>query len=306
MTWFEKLTRFVSSAGCPGISVEPEHVVKQMALTAAYDQFITMSQLQGVHGIHFANGSSVVTLDDGRNYLFDMHNPVARLYTVPYTGTFEAKETDWLRQRISTGMICIDAGGSFGWHAVLLSQLVGESGKVYSFEPLPNNFNQLKKNISMNNCCNVQLECCALAETAGMRELFLPDIGVSGSFELHEYQRQFEKILCPTVTLDQFCLQNSVIKIDFIKADVEGAEWLVLKGGEQIIKRDRPILFVEIQAHSTKLFGHEPRDVFVWLSGRGYTPYWVDQDASLRELCDPSGLLPDHNFIFIYGEGDTA
>jgi hypothetical protein len=101
------------------------------------------------------------------------------------------------------------------------------------------------------------------------------------------------------ITLDEYCRVNEVTKIDFIKADIEGAEWLLLKGGKKTIERDRPMLLLEIQEHSTRLFGHEPADVFGWLSEQGYTPYRVGENGTLQPVTDPAGTLPDHNFIFI-------
>ena len=303
MGFFSCLKRKFCSFRQEPVSVEPEHVVRQRRLTTAYDELLAISKLNGIRAINFSAGAATMTLADGRKYRFDMHEPAARLYSVPYDGTFEAKETEFLRREVKPGMTCIDAGGSFGWYTVLLSRLVGPSGKVYSFEPLPANFRQLEANIALNQCQNVQLECVALSDSAGERELFLPDIGVSGSFELHQYDKSFEKISCSMMTLDQYCQNQAIDKVDFIKADIEGAEWLLLKGASNVIERERPMLFLEIQAHSTRLFGYEPCDVFAWLVERGYRPFWVDPANGLKHVFDPSGVLPDHNFIFIAEAG---
>lgn len=303
MNLLEKLKRIIPPRADEVVAAEPAHVVRERELTRAFDRFAEMSRLDGVSDVAFAGGKAIVSLDDGRRYHLDMHDPVARLYTVPYEGSFEAKETDFLKQRIEPGMVCIDAGGSFGWYAVLLSRLVGPSGKVYSFEPLPANFRQLEANIALNKCKNVQLECIALSDSAGERELFLPDIGVSGSFELHEYDKSFETIPCSMMTLDQYCQNHAVDDVDFIKADIEGAEWLLLKGASKVIERKRPMLFLEIQAHSTRLFGYEPGDLFAWLIERGYRPFWVDPGGGLKPVSDSLGVLPDHNFIFIAETG---
>ncbi|NIN35661.1 MAG: hypothetical protein GTO60_11480, partial [Gammaproteobacteria bacterium] len=88
--------------------------------------------------------------------------------------------------------------------------------------------------------------------------------------------------------------------IDFIKADIEGAELLMLKGAKETLKRYHPILMLEIQSHSTKLFGYKPEDVFDFLHEIGYAGFYVTQQGNL-ELCLPGKQyhhLPDYNFIF--------
>ena len=139
----------------------------------------------------------------------------------------------------------------------------------------------------------------ALDEEEGMDVLFLPDIGVSGSFKLHEYQDEFHEIPCVVTRLDTFCKERSIEKADFIKADIEGAEFRMLRGATGILKRDRPVLMLEVQQHSSKLFGYEPCDLFYWLGEIGYRVFFVSREGGLIPI-HFEDELPDHNFIFIH------
>jgi FkbM family methyltransferase len=301
MGWFDILTKFFRRSmqnSLYSICSESEVTLEQ-----AFDLFRDLSTKGAVQEIVFANGEVTIILDDRRRFRFDMHNPVSRLYTIPFSGNFEAKETAFLRTLIRPNQNCVDAGGSFGWYTVLLSNLVGEQGTIYSFEPLPQNYAQLGYNISLNGCRNVVLEQYALAEVSGDRDLFLPDIGVSGSFQLHDYVSNYERVTCKTITLDEYCRKNNINQIDFIKADIEGAEWLMLKGGRDILARCKPVLFLEIQPHSTKLFGYHPSDLFKWLNLLGYIPYVAANDGSLQKIINIYDPLPDHNFIFFPESG---
>ena len=275
-----------------------EYEQQQRMLESSYDAFCQLSKKDNIDNILFTNGKAIITLKDGRRYHFDAIDNVARMYSVPHTGTFEAKETNFVRGFVQPGQVCIDVGANFGWYTILLSKLIGSTGHVHAFEPLPHTFNVLQRNVTLNECSNVTLNDVALDAINGQKDLFLPDIGVSGSFRLHRYEKNYQVIKCRTRTLDDYCLEEGISHVDFIKADIEGAEWLMLKGATKILRQSKPVLFLEIQSTSTKLFGYEPVELFNWLANRGYVPYFVDDTGSLVRINDYHGMLPDYNFIF--------
>ena len=280
-----------------------EYEQQQRMLESSYVTFCQLSEKGDVANILFANGKAIITLKDGRHYHFDAHDRVARMYSVPHTGTFEAKETEFVRSFVQPGQVCFDVGASFGWYTILLSKLVGPTGHVHAFEPIPHTFNILQSNVTLNECSNVTLNNVALNATNGRKDLFLPDIGVSGSFRLHRYEKTYQTISCRARTLDDYCLEKGISRVDFIKADIEGAEWLMLKGATETLRQSKPVLFLEIQSESTQLFGYEPVELFAWLTDFGYVPHFVTDTGSLVRLDDYHGALPDYNFIFFpYGE----
>lgn len=268
-------------------------------LSTACSLFRDLSTTGDVRSITFTGGEAEIELHDGRRYYFDATDRSARMYTVPLTGTFESKETEFLRRLILPGQVCIDVGASFGWYTVLLSKMVGASGRVYAFEPIPHTFYVLQRNVALNSCENVTLESCALAESPGQSDLYLPDSGVSGSLELHPYDSSYQSIPCCIETLDRYCQAAGVAQVDFIKADIEGAEWLLLKGGEETIRRWKPLLLLEVQAHSSALFGYTPADIFDWLQKCGYRAYSVSAEGKLIPVTAVVEPLPDYNFLFI-------
>jgi FkbM family methyltransferase len=265
---------------------------QQRKIESGYETFCQLSEKKDLENIVFANGKAIITLKDRRRYHFDANDRVGRMYSVPHTGTFEDKETDFVRGFVQTGQVCIDAGASFGWYTILLSVLVGPTGYVHAFEPIPHTFDVLQSNVTLNGCSNVTLNNVALDATNGRKDLFLPDIGVSGSFRLHRYEKTNQTISCRTITLDDYCLE-----------DIEGAEWLMLRGATETLRQSKPVLFLEIQSSSTKLFGYQPAELFTWLVELGYVPHYVTDTGSLDRVenyCEP---LPDHNFIFLPTEG---
>jgi len=292
------LKRFViENAPFLGITKKLLRQLKEMEW--AYDRFHALSKNKNIDSVTFQKGQCIFRLTDKRQYYFDPHERAARMYSVPLTGTFERKETEFLRSTIKRGQVCIDVGACFGWYTLLFSSLVGETGHVHAFEPLSDNYRVLARNLALNEAKNVTLNEMALDEIIGDRELFLPDIGVSGSFRLHTYHRSYRTIMCEAQTLDAYCESKGIEQIDFVKADVEGAELSVIKGGIETIKRHRPKLMLEIQQHSTRLFGYAPRDIIVLLKELGYLPHFISEQGKLEALENFSDSLPDYNFIFI-------
>lgn len=271
---------------------------QQSLIEQSFKIFTALCGSKEIAKIHFENNKCILTLKDDRQYYFDPFDRVARMYSVPHIGTFEEKETDFLRGLIKPGQVCFDIGGNFGWYTVLLSQLTGTKGHIHTFEPIPQTFEILKSNVNLNQLTNVTLNQLALDEQIGAEKLFLPDIGVSGSFKLHDYAKAYETIESPTSSLDSYCSRNKIDNISFIKADIEGAEWRVLKGGVETLREYRPVLLVEIQESSTKLFGYQPMELFKWLKQLGYSPFFVARDRALVPVKDYSGNLPDYNFFF--------
>ena len=266
-----------------------------------------MSKLTGINSISFNNGKCVINLVDQRKYIFNPFIRASRLYSVPKTGTFEKKETEYLTGLIHEGFVCIDIGASFGWYTIILSKLVGQKGHIYAFEPLPENYSVLVENIKENQLNNVTTFPVALGDTKKITKLYLPDIGISGSLRLHEYEKNYDEISCEIQTLDSIVEKECIEKIDFIKADIEGGEYAFLKGAMDSIKKFMPFIMLEIQENSTKLFGYEPNDIFSLLEDLNYKAYYIgdnkdgDFNKTLHLLARTSDQLPDYNFLFVPG-----
>jgi FkbM family methyltransferase len=276
---------------------------------ARIESFNAVAEMVGrgdVGGLVFTGRDAELVLKDGRRFRYNPADRLERLYSVPATGAFERKETEWVRRWVGLGAHCVDAGGSFGWYAVLLSQLAGEAGSVHVFEPIPRTVDVLKGNLNRNHCCNAQVYPFALADRDGEVDVFVPDIGVSGSLRLHDYRAKFETFACPMRTLDGLAEKENWPRLDFIKADIEGAEFALLRGAERALARWRPRLLLEIQSDSTRRFGHEPAEVFRWLAARGYVAGHVTEAGELRRVEGEEPVLPDYNFVFVPVEQASA
>jgi FkbM family methyltransferase len=269
----------------------------------AYEHMLRCVENTPVTDIHYDRNGCVYTLEDGRSYYFDPNKSAGWLYTVPYTGLFEEKETGYVRRTIQADWVCFDIGACFGWYSVLFSQLAGE-GQVHAFEPVSDNRACLEANLTLNNCSNVKINSFALGEKQSRTKIYIPNDGVSGSFKAHARLDKCNVFEVDVSTLDQYFREARINRLDFIKADIEGAEFLMLKGAEDTLRVYRPIMMLEVQAHSTRLFGYEPEDLFHWLKNIGYSVYYVNSDCELIPYDDQLNktYLPDYNFIFKFDD----
>lgn len=82
-------------------------------------------------------------------------------------GVVEPLATHMFTEHIQPGNTVIDIGANIGYYTILAAQIVGETGKVYAFEPEPKNLTLLKKNVEHNNLTNVVLANKAVSNANG-------------------------------------------------------------------------------------------------------------------------------------------
>lgn len=152
-----------------------------------------------------------------------------------------------LRTLVHPGDTVLDVGANWGLHTLYLSRLVGEKGRVLSFEPFGPAFAELDWHIHKNRCPNVQAMPLALSDADG-QALFVPQGGSEGRFLSAERDsmQELNVTLVSTRRLDSVIEEVGVFQLSLIKIDVEGAESRVLKGARETIRRFRPSLVIEL------------------------------------------------------------
>ncbi|BCS31619.1 hypothetical protein TBR22_A08210 [Luteitalea sp. TBR-22] len=187
-----------------------------------------------------------------------------------------------LRRRIRPGMVAVDVGANFGYYTLLFSKWVGPTGRVVAFEPTAGYGERLRKHVALNALDNVTIVPMGLGDTAADAEIA---IGVC-SATLH-----WASAALPTarerVRLVPFDLwwgaQKPLLgsaRVDVMKIDVDGHEPAVLRGAEQTIRADRPLLLLEVSRPNYEQAGERVTDVVTWLQERGYDVMDGDRDAA--------------------------
>jgi FkbM family methyltransferase len=153
------------------------------------------------------------------------------------------------------GDIVVDIGAHIGLYTIIASKRVGFNGRVVAIEADPGNFNILNRNIQLNNSANViALKYAVYSKEEENLKLFLPNPGEStftkyNTIMSDRAQSKENFVEVKANTLD-YLLQSNGIKqeeVNWIKIDVEGAEYEVLKGAKDILSKSTDIsLLIEI------------------------------------------------------------
>ncbi len=163
----------------------------------------------------------------------------------------DEEDLQMLEKLIRPNSDVIDIGANFGLYTKFMSKLAGKDGKVLSFEPIHETYTYLKNNIEKLKLENVMAINIALSDKSGQVIMQVPNFNDKKRRNFYEAKiidkpddslTQFE---VATKTLDEVCTEHN-IKPSFIKCDVEGHEWFVFKGAENVLRNYRPLLFVEI------------------------------------------------------------
>ena len=143
---------------------------------------------------------------------------------------------------LKPGMCAVDIGANIGFYSMLFASIVGPTGKVFAFEPNTENCRLILLSKDLNKFDHLKLFAFALTNFTGT-VFFSPHIGSNGGLlpAINDTLSNPNCMVVPCTRLDTVIDE----KIDLIKADVEGAEYLALSGGESLIRRYRPIIISE-------------------------------------------------------------
>lgn len=162
-----------------------------------------------------------------------------------FKGVHEPDTTRVFKKILRVGDIVIDVGANIGYFTVLASKLVGWRGKIYAFEPEPNNMKALCDNIKLNNIDNVKPYCVALSNQTEETMLYTSS-KESARHSLVKTKEHNGSTTVNVVKLDDILAVDRP-KVRLLKTDTEGSELAVLQGAKQTILNSKNIvLIVEI------------------------------------------------------------
>jgi FkbM family methyltransferase len=150
-----------------------------------------------------------------------------------------------LSRVVREGSTVFDIGAWHGTYTLLLSHLVGKSGRVYAFEPVPGVRDVLVSNVNRNRMANVRIEPFCLSNSVGEVTIHVdPAGGTLSSMVSPLPGGRARDLVVPAITVDKYCEENDVWP-EGIKLDVEGAEGMVIEGCQKVIDKCSPWLLLE-------------------------------------------------------------
>ena len=214
-------------------------------------------------------------------------------YGVYFFGDYDPRMSRALMRFIEPGQTCWDLGTERGWFSLLMAQLVGSTGRVDSFEALPINAQRLQANLELNGYGWARVQATAVSDRVGT-VCFEPP-----SEEVTEHDARFDHcggvgyvtqqanertLEVPTTTLDAYAEAQGLDALHLIKMDIEGAEVAALRGGEETLRRLRPIIAIEYNRSTLRRAGTSMAELDDTLDALGYERLFCAADGSFRPV----------------------
>jgi len=212
-------------------------------------------------------------------------------------GRYEAEEMGVLRALLEGAATFLDVGANVGWYALHAAALF-EGLRVLACEPVPRTHTTLARNIAINDL-DVEVLNAAISDAEGELEIWAsPAYSGAASVAPSRSYEGAEPVRCASTTLDSVVTSRG-LKVDVLKADVEGGELAVIQGGLEMIERDRPAIMLEMLRIHAAPFGYHPNDVIDLLAERGYESYAVTEGVGIVPFSRMDDATRATNFFFV-------
>ncbi len=196
----------------------------------------------------------------------------------------------------------LDVGANYGQFALFAFRLLGRGGQVHSFEPGSYAYGRLCENIEYNSATEtVRANRCAVGRAAGTATLyaFAPSCSAWNSLSYHamrapgRWVEPSSREEVEVVTLDEYCADHGIEKIDVLKIDVEGLELDVLRGASRLIAEGRigTVVF-EISLEPLKALEITGKDVLRTISEMGFDVHCLAAEGKTLSVLDADFQVP--------------
>jgi FkbM family methyltransferase len=179
---------------------------------------------------------------------------------------------------VGPGDTVIDVGANVGLWVLGAARRTGPTGVSHAFEPVPDNFERLLTNLKLNNLQDrVRCMPSGLSDECGPAIIYASSNGNSGGAALAQRVGVDTAIEITLTTLDQYCGDQKIKRVDFVKVDVEGAEILVFRGSASLLASpEAPAIVFEVSDKLAATFNSSSKMVKDLLHQRGYDIFRYD------------------------------
>lgn len=216
-------------------------------------------------------------------------------------------QQDWVEEDgtaidalLTPGSTVLDIGANLGVFSRRLANLVGASGHVYAFEPIPQIYDFLRHNLKKLGLSHVEAMPFALSDSERTETMVIPtyrwgsECWYDARIKTAQAKPQWRQIQVHCRTLDSF----RVPQCSFIKCDANYHELAVLRGGIETIRKCHPAMLIEVNPNPDDPTS-TAYETFALLAREGYRPYrFRERKMLLRQPGERSQnyffLTPEH------------
>lgn len=222
-------------------------------------------------------------------YLRDIELPLGcRLVVISYSALgrtllkhriWERGTTLFLLRNLNPGHVFVNVGSNVGYYTCLAARRVGPKGLVIAFEPEPLSYKLLIFNVKLNRLSNVICESFALADLEGTGSLLI-NPAEPGSHSLIPKSSSEKTVKVKVISLDSYFSHKRYPLPDFVKIDVEGSEFKVLRGMRKIIEKARKLSIIVKLSFKEYTVHYLER----LLNAYGLKPYVILNDGNIHTV----------------------
>lgn len=249
-------------------------------------KYLTRIPIIGKVSVKYNNIDELILITDGRDSI------ATQIY---WRGAyaFESDEIKVYMSFLENMHTLLDIGANTGIYSLIAAKHPTPQ-EIYAFEPMPTIAEGLRENVVANNLNNIHIHEIALTDSNGEIELHIPIQPTlpTGSSTNASFRKNTQAISVQAMTLDSFIANNQIEKVDFMKIDTESTEPAVLRGGKELIERDRPIIMCEVLL---KRVVSEIEQVF---DGQDYQVYRIES-SGIRKIEHIEVDLNATNYLFV-------
>ncbi len=240
-------------------------------------------------------------------------------------GGHQRSELGMIRSLSRKGDVLLDVGAHIGTFCIPLAQHVGESGRIFAFEPIPDSHRILEKNIAENNLAGRATAINALiSDDASDYKVHISHDHTSAAYfvPVEDTKDQQEPPAntgeardsgATAIHLDSWGLKGEapLERLDVIKVDTEGMELRVLRSAAGLIERFRPVIMAEMSGAHLARSGDSVKEVGKFLRKRGYRFYRnlgprhaQNEEFELAKLWNPVHVSELYDLVAVHAESD--
>jgi FkbM family methyltransferase len=273
----------------------------------------TLKRVQPIHaGLHWLSAHTLIPALEAVKGIKTMPDDPLWFRFELLTQRHEAETLALIQQLVKPNMTVLDIGGHIGYYARAVAPLVGDGGKVISFEPHPTTVQTLRANVAPYK--NVIVAQMAVSDQEGTAELFdYLMMSASGSLHYDESLRDLQKSqagkgdIAPrlaqdmpvskfsvrTVRIDDYLAELNIPRVDVIKMDIEGAEMSALRGMANTIQNSPKLrLIMEYNPQALSASGLDPVAVVEDVVAMGFDRVEaIETDGTLTDLTHNATLV---------------
>ncbi len=214
-----------------------------------------------------------------------------------FPSDYEEENFSFLKSVCGDGAVVLDIGAHIGLFSAIAAKVTGPNGKVFAFEPATNTIPVLHQTIRINQLGNViSPENQAMGKDIGKIMFFISDEEADNSNSLISYKedRKLNGVEVEVNTIDNFVASKKLDRVDFIKIDVEGAEFDTVRGGIEVFKKFQPSFILAIHPEPIEKKGDKLEDIYDFLLSLNYNITYNNKFISRETFCANKDLIDLH------------